>query len=125
MAMLTRKNGFLMAGLFNFIIIIMSKGFSDNLARIDSLFDFNGCVSICLWGISYIALGESYDKSPLVSLAFASEKLFYVIRWLEFWGSYEGTVGDLVTADWPNIFFLGELRGEGGGWWGGLLGRGE
>jgi len=104
---LTTKQTFRAAALYNFCILIVSKGLGPNLGEIDSLFDFDGCISVCLWGMAYAAVGECYEHSPWVSLVFAVEKLFYFLKWVGFWKDYAGTVSGLLAADPVNIFFVG------------------
>ena len=104
---LTTKDVFRVAGLWNFSILIFSKGLGPHLGEINSLFDLDGNISVILWGMAYTAAGESYEQSPWVSLVFAVEKLFYFLKWAEFWKDYAGTFAGLLADDPMNIFFAG------------------
>uniref|UniRef100_A0A6T2I4I0 Uncharacterized protein n=1 Tax=Eutreptiella gymnastica TaxID=73025 RepID=A0A6T2I4I0_9EUGL len=92
-------HGFILAGLYNLGILIFSKGLGNDLGEVDALFDFNGCISVLLWGAAYVALASSYDKSPGVAMVFAVEKLFYGFHWLRWMGKHMTELPALVKSD--------------------------
>jgi len=76
------ENFFSLAAFFNFGIVIASKGFSDNLAKVDPLFNTKEMIMILLWGLAYLGTARSYTHAPAISLVFALEKLYYGIYWV-------------------------------------------
>jgi hypothetical protein len=76
------RHGFAAAGIFNFGIIVASRGFSDNLGRVDPLFSPAGCILICIWGAAYLSVSRRAHLVPALAAVFCVEKLFYVAAWI-------------------------------------------
>lgn len=91
--------GFVIAGLYNSGIGLFSKGFSDNLGQVDSLFSADGCIGIQLWGLAYIALAKNYSVVPAVALVFCLEKLFYAQHWLFWMSEHMESLSSMIEAD--------------------------
>jgi len=91
--------GFVAAGLFNLVILVVSHGFTNQvLFETDALFGAGGCAVIVLWGLAYMAVAPVYKQAWLVSAVFALEKLFFVVWWLRFLI----TRGDELPALWAS-----------------------
>lgn len=88
------RNGFIIAGLFNAGIILVSHGFSNNLGVVDPLFSPAGCQLILLWGLAYLSVAKAVHLAPHIALVFALEKLFYGVTWIRGWMAY----GDQLSA---------------------------
>ncbi len=76
------RNGFVAATVFNFGIIVASRGFSNNLGAVDPLFSPAGCALICLWGLAYLSVSTQVHRAPHIAGVFCLEKLFYVAMWV-------------------------------------------
>ena len=106
--------GFWIAALYNFGIILFSKGFSNDLGVIDPLFSPDGCIGILLWGAAYLALSKRYERTPGLALVFCFEKAFYGFHWI-FWmmdhhQELEGLFSiDLISAVFYSIYGIGDL----------------
>jgi hypothetical protein len=106
--------GFIIAGLYNSGIGLFSKGFSDNLGAVDSLFSGAGCVGIQLWGLAYFALAQRYSVAPAVALVFCLEKFFYAQHWLFWLSKHSGELPAMIEADpltggFFSIYGLGDI----------------
>lgn len=91
--------GFILAALYNFGILLSSKGLGNDLGAVDPLFGPAGCVGVLLWGAAYLSLAWRYDVAPAVSLVFCLEKAFYGIHWLNWLSAHGGELAALRAAD--------------------------
>jgi hypothetical protein len=73
---------YILAGLYNFSILIFCNFFRKNLGEIDDIFNFNGIIAILLWGLAYMSIHNKYEDLILLNIVFFIEKLFYYIHWL-------------------------------------------
>ncbi len=73
---------YILAGLYNFSILIFCNFFKKNLGEIDELFNFNGTIAILLWGLAYMSIHNKYEDLILLNVVFFVEKMFYYIHWL-------------------------------------------
>ena len=106
--------GFQIAALYNFFIVLFSKGFSEDLGAIDSLFSSGGCVGILLWGAAYFSLAKRYKRTPSISLVFCLEKAFYGFHWLFWMIEHHATIPvilpqDPLTGIFFSIYGIGDL----------------
>lgn len=84
------------AAAYNACMLVANMGFTRwrDVAKYDrSLFSKDGQISVLLWGAAYLAAQE---KSPIF-LVFAIEKLFYVVRWLQWMRENDG-MGEIKKA---------------------------
>ena len=91
--------GFVLAALYNSGIIVLSKGFGEDLAAIDPFFSPAGCVIILLWGAAYLALSKCYAAAPGIALVFCVEKAFFALRWIGWMVDQAGLLPALVVSD--------------------------
>ena len=106
--------GFQIAALYNFFIILFSKGFSTDLGAIDPLFSPEGSFCILLWGAAYLALSRRYESAPGIALVFCVEKAFYGFHWLFWIMGHQQDIGvifpnDPLTAVFFAIYGIGDL----------------
>ena len=74
--------GFLLAAVYNFSIIVISKAFTNSdLFDFDPLFNRDACVVVIIWGLAYASMSTTYESAPYVCLVFALEKVFYYVHW--------------------------------------------
>ena len=99
--------GFLLAGLYNLMIIVFSRGFSPVLGDVDPLFGTEGTILIFLWGLAYMATRSAYAAAPLLAGVFCLEKLFFVQHWGRWMAREGGSLGELFAADPLTGFFYG------------------
>lgn len=77
----------LAAACYNACLLIFNVGFTryKQIAQLDpSLFSKDGQISVLLWGLAYLATGPRGRRGDAIFAVFAIEKLFYVIRWIQF-----------------------------------------
>ena len=90
---------FCIAALYNFCIVLFSKGFSNNLGAVDPLFSPEGCIGILLWGAAYFALSKRHQSTPSMSLVFSLEKAFYGFHWLIWMLHHHGDISEMFSQD--------------------------
>lgn len=101
------KQGFVIAGLMNFSVLVFSRGFTNeaiNTADPVVMSNF-GLLIIVLWGLAYIAAAK-VDISNIKWLAavFAVEKLVYGLVWI-IW-QLNNSLSDLYATDaFAGIFY--------------------
>jgi len=97
---------YILAGLYNFSILIFCNFFRKNLSELDEIFDFNGIISILLWGLAYMSIYNKYSDLPLLNMVFFIEKLYYFIHWLIWFVDHIHYLKPLYLKDKMNgIFF--------------------
>jgi hypothetical protein len=106
--------GYLLAGIYNFSILVFCKLFSNNLGRYDSLFNFNGIIMILLWGMSYISISRSYRKEPFLNLVFFIEKMYFVYKWVIWMLNNHKNLSNLFNEDiftglFYSVYGIGDL----------------
>ena len=106
--------GFQIAALYNFFIILFSKGFSNDLGVVDMLFSSGGCIGILLWGAAYFSIAKRYQRTPSISLVFCLEKAFYGFHWLFWIIANHSTIPttfsqDPLTGIFFSIYGIGDL----------------
>jgi hypothetical protein len=104
---------FVIAGLYNFSILIFSKFFTNPLLeKYDNLFNFNGTIGILLWGMAYISIYKSYNKVPILNIVFFIEKMYYVYSWI-MWLNKESIdkvfQEDFLTGLFYAVYGIGDL----------------
>ena len=110
---ISTPTGHLLAGCFNLCITVFSKGFSEDLGRVDPLFNGDGCKSIVLWGLTYMSVYNRAHLVPAVDLAFALEKLYYVQRWIVWLATKGSDLPWLMRTDpLSALFFAGYGAGD-------------
>jgi hypothetical protein len=79
------KNGFILAALMNFSVLIFSRGFT-NVAINDAdpvVMSNFGLLMIVMWGIAYLSAATTISNIKWVAGAFALEKLIYGVVWVQ------------------------------------------
>ena len=78
------KNGFILAGLMNFSVLLFSRGFTNTaINEADPVVMSNfGLLMIVVWGLAYLAAAAVNANIKWLAGAFALEKLVYVIVWI-------------------------------------------
>ena len=110
---ISTPTGHLLAGGFNLCITVFSKGFGEDLGRVDPLFGSDGCKSIVLWGLTYMSVYNRAHLVPAVDLAFALEKLYYVQRWVVWLATKGSDLPWLMRTDpLSALFFAGYGAGD-------------
>jgi hypothetical protein len=98
------KIGFIIAGLTNIIgVLLFSKAFTNEVLRqaYPSVFNDFGLLMIMVWGVAYIVASTIEKNIKWIALAFALEKLVYVITWI-MWISKND-----VSSIYPQDFLAG------------------
>lgn len=109
--------GFLVSSICNFMVMIFSKGFSDNLGKVDPLFNINGCISIILFGLAYASVAYQYKLVPYASLTFVCEKLFYSVWWILWYQKNGSTLPAIKEEDYVTYLYFSQVLGPGAiGW---------
>jgi hypothetical protein len=79
------KNGFILAAIMNFSVLIFSRGFT-NVAINDAdpvVMSNFGLLMIVMWGIAYLSASTVISNIKWVAGAFALEKLIYGVIWVK------------------------------------------
>lgn len=107
---------YILAGLYNFSIIIFSKGFSNELLdKYDrEHFNLHGVISILLWGLAYISVYNRYKQVSGLNFVFAIEKFYYVYIWINWMKLNHMNLStmineDLLTGLFFSIYGVGDL----------------
>ncbi len=91
--------GYILAGIYNFSILIFSKLFTNNLGKYDDLFNFNGIIMILLWGMSYVSIYRKYREVPLLNFVFFIEKMYFVYKWIIWMGNNSQNLTSIFNED--------------------------
>ncbi|MFV1873696.1 MAG: hypothetical protein ACMZ64_10280 [Oleiphilus sp.] len=78
------RNGFILAGLMNFSVLLFSKGFTNTILNAaDPVVMSNfGLLMIMVWGLAYISIANTYQHTRWLIGVFALEKLIYFVVWI-------------------------------------------
>ena len=78
------KNGFILAALMNFSVLLFSRGFTNEAINdADPVVMSNfGLLMISMWGIAYLAAANLNTNIKWLAGAFALEKLIYGVVWV-------------------------------------------
>ncbi|KIG16500.1 hypothetical protein DB30_04413 [Enhygromyxa salina] len=117
MAAQTLRRGFHVAAAFNILgTLLFSRGLTnDLLGELDpGVFGIPGLLLICIWGLAYLALADSFEAAPRVALVFAIEKLFYVGNWICWLTIHGGELGEVWSRDpMTAVFYASYGLGDG------------
>lgn len=97
------KNGFILAAIMNFSVLIFSRGFT-NVAINDAdpiVMSNFGLLMIVMWGIAYLSAATVISNIKWVAGAFALEKLIYVVVWINW------LLGNSLEAIYSTDIFAG------------------
>ena len=99
---------YIIAGTYNFSILIFSKFFQNQLFdKYDAEhFSFHGIISILLWGLAYMSISKIYQKVPYLNLVFAVEKFYYFWVWMKWMKSNSYQLGSMLSEDPLNGLFF-------------------
>lgn len=97
--MMKLNYGFYLAALYNSFIIVFSKGFGEELGKIDPLFSSEGSFLILLWGALYLSLAHAYEVTPAALLVLSVEKAFYGIHWLRWLSVHANKLPSMLGQD--------------------------
>ncbi|MFY0639428.1 MAG: hypothetical protein JXR16_00165 [Bermanella sp.] len=78
------KNGFILAALMNFSVLLFSRGFTNEVINdVDPVVMSNfGLLMIIMWGVAYLAAANLNTNIKWLAAAFALEKLIYGVVWV-------------------------------------------
>jgi len=93
------KNGFILAALMNFSVLIFSRGFTNvAINEADPIVMSNfGLLMIVMWGLAYLSAVSVISNIKWVAGAFAIEKLIYVLVWVKW--LLENSLDTVYSAD--------------------------
>lgn len=79
------KNGFILAALMNFSVLIFSRGFTNvTINNADPVVMSNfGLLMIIIWGLAYLAASNASTNIKWLAGTFAVEKLIYGLAWIK------------------------------------------
>lgn len=79
------KNGFILAALMNFSVLIFSRGFTNvAINNADPVVMSNfGLLMIVIWGLAYLAASNASTNIKWLAGTFAVEKLIYGLAWIK------------------------------------------
>ncbi|GAA0820910.1 hypothetical protein GCM10009111_27110 [Colwellia asteriadis] len=79
------KNGFVLAALMNFSVIIFSRGFTNvAINEADPIVMSNfGLLMIVIWGLAYLAGSTAISNIKWLAAVFTLEKLVYGVIWIK------------------------------------------
>jgi len=110
------SNFYILAGLYNFSILMFSKLFTNNLfEKYDSAhFNLHGVISVVLWGLAYISVYKHHHKLFLTNFVFAIEKFYYAYIWATWMRSNHMNITamineDLLTGSFFAIYGVGDF----------------
>ena len=108
------KNGFIMAAMMNFGVILFSRGFTNTaINEADPVVMSNfGLLMIVVWGLTYLAAVTVNSNIKWLAGAFALEKLVYVVVWVnwQLGNSLEAVYSaDLFAGIFYSIYGLNDL----------------
>ena len=111
------SKGFWLAGAANLGgVLLFSKGFTNTyLGELDpQVLSTFGLVGICLWGLAYIAVAESYRAVKWLVAVFAVEKVIYFGVWVLWMAQHRTQLPTIfeaspLTATFLSIYGLNDL----------------
>lgn len=108
------KNGFILAALMNFSVLVFSRGFSNvAINEADPIVMSNfGLLMIVMWGLAYLSAITVISNIKWIAGAFALEKLIYVVVWVKWLlGNSLETVysADLFAGVFYSIYGLNDF----------------
>jgi hypothetical protein len=79
------KNGFILAALMNFSVLVFSRGFTNvAINEADPIVMSNfGLLMIVMWGVVYLSAVTVISNIKWIAGAFALEKLIYGVVWIK------------------------------------------
>jgi hypothetical protein len=97
------KNGFILAALMNFSVLVFSRGFTNTaINEADPVVMSNfGLLMIVMWGIAYLSAVTVISNIKWVAGAFALEKLIYGVVWVKW------LLGNSLEAVYSTDIFAG------------------
>jgi hypothetical protein len=106
--------GFILAGVYNFSILIFSKLFTNDLGKYDDLFNFNGVIMVILWGMAYISIYKNFRQVPFLNFVFFIEKMYFVIKWVTWMGKNSNNLNnifkdDILTGIFYTVYGIGDF----------------
>lgn len=107
----------ILAGAYNFTIIVPTRGFTNkSFFQVDpDLFDIKGCLMVLLWGATHISVAWDYASIPYLYLVFCFEKLFYIVHWMTWlrkrnqWADLPQVKGDVLANGFFHLYGLGDV----------------
>lgn len=100
------RNGFILAALMSFSVLVWSRGFTNvaiNQADPAVMSNF-GLLMIIIWGMAYIGAASTIANLKWLAGAFALEKLVYAVIWINW--HLENSVQALYSTDtFAGIFY--------------------
>ena len=108
------KNGFILAALMNFSVLLFSRGFTNTaINEADPVVMSNfGLLMIVMWGLAYLSATTISSNIKWLAGVFAIEKLIYGVVWLNWQleNSLEAVYStDLFAGVFYSIYGLNDL----------------
>lgn len=100
------RNGFILAALMNFSVLVWSRGFTNAaINQADPVVMSNfGLLMIIIWGLAYLGAASTNANLKWLAGAFALEKLVYAVIWINW--HLENSVRALYSTDtFAGIFY--------------------
>ncbi len=100
------RNGFILAALMNFSVLVWSRGFTNvAINQADPVVMSNfGLLMIIIWGVAYLGAASTNANLKWLAGAFALEKLVYALIWINW--HLENSVQALYSTDtFAGIFY--------------------
>lgn len=100
------RNGFILAALMNFSVLMWSRGFTNTaINQADPVVMSNfGLLMIIIWGVAYLAAASTNANLKWLAGAFAIEKLIYAVIWINW--HLNNSVQELYSTDaFAGIFY--------------------
>jgi hypothetical protein len=100
------KNGFILAALMNFSVLLFSRGFTNTaINEADPVVMSNfGLLMIVLWGLAYLAASTAAQNLKWMAGVFALEKLVYGLVWIN-WHLNNSLIELYSTDAMAGIFY--------------------
>lgn len=97
------KNGFILAALMNFSVLVFSRGFTNvAINEADPIVMSNfGLLMIVMWGLVYLSAVTVISNIKWIAGAFALEKLIYGVVWIKW------LLGNSLEAVYSTDIFAG------------------
>jgi hypothetical protein len=97
------KNGFILAALMNFSVLVFSRGFTNvAINEADPIVMSNfGLLMIVMWGVVYLSAVTVISNIKWIAGAFALEKLIYGVVWIKW------LLGNSLEAVYSTDIFAG------------------
>lgn len=100
------KNGFILAALMNFSVLIFSRGFTNNaITEADPVVMSNfGLLMIVMWGLAYLSAANITTNIKWLAATFAVEKLIYGLVWVNW--HLQNSITEVFASDlFAGIFY--------------------